>query len=191
MKLWMYLRALPMAYNGTMSGMRSGTTWLLSLALLCTSPTLATTVYRTVNENGSVTFSDVPPASGSVDIIEIDPPPQQPDDKQQQRLEDMRATTDRMAQARRAREKHRAELRELRAESRTQYVPRYPLPDTYTGVYPRRRGHGLLHRPGHHAGVHPPLRPHKPQLRRRTGFNDYPASLIRRKYSPAVREAFR
>lgn len=176
-----------MAYNGTMSGMKNGTTWLLSLALLCTSPTLATTVYRTVNEDGSVTFSDVPPASGGADIIEIAPPPPQPDDKQQQRLEDMRATTDRMAQARRAREKHRAELRKLRAESEPQYVTGY-LPDpVYIGSHPRRVRHHIPHRPGHPV-VRPPLRP---QVGSRSGFNDYPASLIRRKYSPAVREAFR
>ena len=177
-----------MAYNGIMNGIGNGTVWLLSLALLCTAPTLATTVYRTVNEDGSVTFSDVPPQSGSADIIEIEPPPPQPDDKQQQRLEDMRATTDRMAQARRAREKHRAELRKLHADSEPRYVNRY-LPDpVYIGSYPRRRvGHHIPRRQGHPV-VHPPLRP---QVRSRSGFNDYPASLIRRKYSPGVREAFR
>lgn len=170
-----------------MSGSEYGCVLLLSLSLLCGSPVGAATVYRTVNEKGIVTFSDVPPESGNADIIEIQPPPPQPDDKQQQRLEDMRATTDRMAQARRAREKHRAEMRKLRADSQPQYVTEYLPQPVYIGSYPRRVHHKFPFRPDHPV-VDPPLRP---QLRSGSGLNDYPASLIRRKYSPAVREAFR
>ncbi|TXS93869.1 DUF4124 domain-containing protein [Parahaliea maris] len=85
----------------------------LTLALL-SSGTLAdsATVYKTVDEDGVVSFSDTPPAEGkTAETLEYSTANSAPDEAYQQRLEDMRETTDRMAADRREREKHRAELR--------------------------------------------------------------------------------
>ncbi|MFV8817061.1 DUF4124 domain-containing protein [Haliea sp. E17] len=77
-----------------------------------------TTVYRSVDERGVVTFSDTPPedtAQAETLTLRVNSPDVDPD--AQQRLEAMRETTDRMAADRREREKHRAEIRELSQRS--------------------------------------------------------------------------
>ena len=71
------------------------------------------TVYRTVNEQGVVSFSDTPPAGDeAVEKVQIDVATPQAPDEYLERLEAMRETTDRMAQDRREREQHRASLRQ-------------------------------------------------------------------------------
>lgn len=114
-------------------------------------------VYKTIDEQGVVSFSDVPPEGGEeVEQYEIEAPPAQPTDEYVQNLEAMRETTDRMAEDRRAREKHRAEMRELAA--RTEAYQAAPEPqvvevERYVPGYP-----GAYYRPGYRPG-HPPWRP--------------------------------
>ena len=152
----------------------------------CAHSALSETVYRTVDDNGVVSFSDTPPGNSSaIETLQVSVPETNPDDLQQDRLEQMRETTDRMAADRMAREKHRAELRKLERESQpSQVVTREP---DYDITLPYYYSSGWRHsrpRPGHPI-VNPPLRP-TPHVKRDT----YPASLVRRSYQPRVREAF-
>jgi hypothetical protein len=155
----------------------------------------ADTVYRTVGEDGVVSFSDKAPEDTAntekVNIVVAEPAS---DDTTQQRLEDMRETTDRMVADRMAREKHRAELGKLQAEQQysndepyrmqgsVEYQSEYYYPQHY--FRPIRPGH----RPGH---GNRPNRPNRPHIEPYPDYNDYPASLIRRSYNPQVREAVR
>jgi len=117
----------------------------------------------------------------------------------QEQLEAMRETTDRMVADRQQREKHRAELRKQQVESQAPpQVVQYGNPGSYSGTYSGYYPYPI-YRPGHrprpgHPIVRPPLRPHKPvQLPANVispGHN-YPASLIRRGYSPQARAAFK
>lgn len=155
-----------------LTGMRP---WLVTLALLGSPLVLGETVYRTVDENGVVSFSDIPPADDvEAETIIVDTPQAQSPEAARQRLEDMRETTDRMAADRREREKHRAEMRELQARSqpaqRTGYADDYY--DDYYPVYTSGRIHrrnyyaGTPWRPGHRPGIGPrPPRPEHPIAR--------------------------
>jgi len=180
---------------------------VLGLALLGSAlPASAATVYKTVGENGVVTYSDKPPAAEvEVETLVIDVQTPELSEPAQQQLEALRETTDRMVADRQQREKHRAEMRKLQVESepRTQVID-YAAPFGYGGIYGGyypypvyRPGSG--HRPGggyrprpENPIARPPLRP-PAQLPARgiisPGY-DYPASLIRRGYSPEVRAAF-
>lgn len=140
-----------------------------TLLLLFSSTVFATTVYKTVGENGVVSYSDTLPEGGvPSEVLHITPVMPHSADAHLESLEAMRETTDRMAADRREREKHRAELNEIRARSQYnkdfgtvehQYVDYYP-------VYPRDYRHKP--RPPWHPGyrpkpehpiVRPPLRP--------------------------------
>jgi len=119
------------------------------------------TVYKTVDEGGVVSFSDTPPtgvAEAEVEQLEIQAPAAQPGDEYRQNLEAMRETTDRMAEDRRAREKHRAEMRELQARTEAHQQPP-PGPTQDFSSYSRVWGGGAYYRPGY-----PPWRPgHRPR----------------------------
>lgn len=177
------------------------------LLLLTCLPADAATVYKTVDAEGVVSFSDTQPADATVvEVVEIDviEPRESATDKQ--RLEDMRETTDRMVADRQARETHRAELRQQREQSQPQtqvveYQSGYEgYSSGYSGYrYPvRRPGSGWLKpRPTHPIvrppGYRPPMRPqggNYPQQRPTKPIIDYPASLVRKSYSPPVRAAF-
>lgn len=170
---------------------------LSALSLLCCLPVFAATVYKSIDDNGVVSFSDTPPAADVVVetvIIDEQAPPSSATTTQ--RLEEMRETTDRMVADRMAREKHRAELRQLNAQASAQSAAQLPdsyydTPEIYTGYtgypsYPVRPGWRHPKHPHHPA--RPPLRP--PGGHQQPDF-DYPASLIRRHYDPKVRAAFR
>lgn len=150
---------------------------LVSLVLLLSAVAQAQTVYRSVDESGAVSFSDTPP-EGEVVVEEVDlqvAPPQDPE-AYSQHLDDMRETTDRMAEDRRAREKHRAELREIAAReaSARQQVQQPSLIDQYstswsgTGSYYHRPGYppwrpGISPRPPiHRPPMHIPPKPSHP-----------------------------
>lgn len=180
--------------------------WLPALALLYCMPDLAATVYKTVDEAGVVSFTDIKPTGeAAVETLVIDARAPQVSEAEQQRLQDMRDTTDRMAADRMAREKHRAELRQLQAQMQTQYQPEYPADNNpgYSGYYnyPARRPWGRKHRPQPEHPIvvppiaRPPLRPptqgHSSNVRTSLPGNNYPASLIRKSYDPKVRAAFR
>ena len=190
------------------------------MALLYCLPGLAATVYKTVDENGVVSFTDIKPAGESpVETLLIDARAPQVNEVEQQRLQDMRDTTERMATDRMAREKHRAELRQLQAQTQAWQQPRYQYPvnysprylgysSGYSGYYnyPARRPwrHKRRPRPEHpiaggpiagHPIARPPLRlparGHSSDVRTSLPGNNYPASLIRKSYDPKVRAAFR
>lgn len=131
-------------------------------------------VYKTVDENGVVSFSDTPPADEQeVEVLQIDAPPAQAPEDHLEQLNAMRETTDRMAADRREREKHRAELREINARSQqaaepqvveyrntTDYWPVYGAPVYgHPGRPPYRPGY----RPKpEHPIARPPVRPAAP-----------------------------
>jgi len=129
------------------------------LLLLAGTFVHATTVYKTVDENGVVGFSDTPPAEARlVDTLQIEVIPPADPGAYAQRLAAMRETTDRMAEARRAREKHRAEMRRL-AQEEEQAQPVYVRPVRHVHHTPAflphhrkfaHRKHGHRH-PGEHA----------------------------------------
>ena len=174
----------------------------LALALLFFAlPAPAATVYRTVDDNGVVGYSDTPPADEvEVEILVIDIPTPELSESARQQLEAMRETTDRMVADRQQREKHRAELRKLQLESEPRVIE-YPVPAIYDGIYtgyysyPAYPAYRPVYRPRpDHPITRPPLRPRPPARLPGDGIispgHDYPASLVRRGYSPAVRAAF-
>ena len=132
---------------------------LLPILLIAYGGTVfaATKVYKTVDENGVVSFSDTSPAQGDAEVLKIHSATPQPDADQQANLDAMRETTDRMAADRREREKHRAELKEIAAKQKAATTPQ-PVYSNYYPVYP-----GNYLSPGRprpeHPTVRPPLRP--------------------------------
>lgn len=97
---------------------------LLSLGALAGE---TATVYRTVDEKGVVSFSDMPPLPGvEAEELTIDFASPQSAQEYQRQLEAMRETTDRMVADRRAREKHRAEMREIAAKAAAAERPAQP-----------------------------------------------------------------
>jgi hypothetical protein len=175
--------------------------WLWALPLLCCLPGEAATIYKTVDENGMVSFSDtLPPGDTPVETVIIEEQAAPPSELTEQRLKDMRETTDRMVADRMAREEHRAELRRLEAEAEAQQSAQevseyYDYPTVYWGnTYDpvRRPWRRHDHRRPAQPIAGPPLRPPAQNLPRTelTG-NNYPASLIRRGYDPKVRAALR
>jgi hypothetical protein len=182
--------------------------WLPALVLLCCLPAGAATVYRTVDENGVVSFSDMRPAGDTpVETMVINAQAPQASEAAQQRLQDMRETTDRMAADRMAREKHRAEIRQLQAQAQPRYDYQYPRESNpqylgfssgYSGYssYPSRPWRRSHKRRSQHPVARPPLRQpgykdHPSMIRTSLPGNNYPASLIRKSYNPRVRQAFR
>jgi hypothetical protein len=184
---------------------RNGYQWLLTLSLLCCLPSFAATIYKSIDENGVVSFSDTRPADDIlVETVVIDEQAAPPTGQEQQRLQDMRETTDRMVSDRMAREKHRAEMRQLEAQTEAQEAAQdLPEPDNSSMIYPggyygyygypARRP---WRRPNHPRPEHPIISPMLPPIEERPPFirplpsNDYPGSLIRRYYDPTVREAY-
>jgi hypothetical protein len=169
--------------------------WLPALSLLCCLPGLAETVYKSIDDNGVVSFSDTrPPGDILVETVVVDVPAPPSSKVTEQRLADMRETTDRMASDRMAREKHRAELRQLDAQkyadaASQELVEYYDPVIVYSGDYrrpvgPRRRHHN---RPAYPVASPPLLAP----MPLEQPTYDYPASLIRKSYDPKVRAALR
>ena len=160
---------------------------------------LAATVYKTVDENGVVSYSDTPPVKEvPVETLVIDVQAAPPGESAQEQLEAMRETTDRMVADRQQREKHRAQLREQQAKNQAPpQAAEYSDPGLYSGTYPAYYPYPVyrpVRRPRPvHPIARPPLRPEVPaQLPAGVispGYN-YPASLVRRGYSPPVRAAF-
>ena len=182
-------------------------TSLALLLLLAAAPAPAATVYKTVDAKGVVTYSDTPPAGEiEVETLVIDVQSAPPSEGVQEQLEAMRETTDRMVADRQQRERHRADMRKLQSESRPQVIDNTApagYDGTYTGYYPYNYPYPVYRpRPGHRPGYRPdgghwprpPLRPlppvHIPAEDIISPGYDYPASLIRRSYSPGARAAF-
>ncbi|WOJ92720.1 DUF4124 domain-containing protein [Congregibacter variabilis] len=130
---------------------------ILAFIFLLSPSLLAQTVYKTV-EGGVTSFSDSPPDTGAAEVLSIEVPPVPKDGLLQERLGEMRDTTDRMARDRREREKHRAELREIQQASTTATVAAEPAADTMTTSWQGDYWPGYVRpfRP------RPPMRPHPP-----------------------------
>jgi len=148
------------------------------LACLYCLSAAAATVYKTVDENGVVSFSDTPPDTAApVETMKIDAATPEVSAEEQQRLQDMRETTDRMAADRKEREQQRAELRQEQSQ------PATPAPDYtdymgYSGGDARYYQRYPQRRPGYRPGqrpqpeqpiARPPARPpvHRPARPRR------------------------
>jgi hypothetical protein len=177
--------------------------WLgVLLCLFGMAPAVADIVYKTVGEDGVVSYTDTPPApEEQVETLVIEVREPQLQESAREQLEDLRETTDRMVADRQQREKHRAELRQ--ADPRSQppiQVIEYGAPAGSSGSYPVYYtypvycpGVGYLPGPAYPTG-RPPYCPRPPVQLPGSGIispgYDYPASLIRRGYSPEVRAAF-
>ncbi len=136
---------------------------VLLIMLMWADPGLATTVYKTVDENGVVSFSDTS-TEADAEVVEITVAPPQSVVNHLENLEAMRETTDRMADDRREREKHRAQFKEMEARSMPSPQPVYYEGSTViSGGYYYPPGRPPW-RPGYrpkpeHPIVYPPLRP--------------------------------
>ncbi len=153
--------------------------WVL-LAFVFALPLSASTIYKSVDERGRITYSDQPPpVSELVDILEYREPVPVPEGETLARLQAMREVTDRMAADRREREAARAEQRKQQAQESQTVV--YQNPGNYYPLYGRRYyQRPPLLRPPH---VRPPIT--GPAIR-----SDYPAKLVRRHYAGAAARVF-
>ena len=151
------------------------------------------TVYKSVDENGAVSFSDtLPKDSPAVESFEITIHETTSTDSTEL-LEEMRETTDRMAADRRERELHRAEMRELQLDTaRRQSVPIDPA--DYNAITYNYSAAGSyyrypLQRPAwpRHSVARPPLRP----TNHRIPIEYFPAPHIRPLFIPRTRGATR
>jgi hypothetical protein len=96
-------------------------TAVLAFGLSSAQRALATTVFKSVDENGVTSFSDTAPDTDApVETIKIDVQPPRDPELSRQNLEAMRETTDRMAKDRREREEQRAELRKQQTQATSQ-----------------------------------------------------------------------
>jgi len=129
--------------------------FLPALFLLCCTAVSATTVYKTVDENGVVGFSDTPPAiETEAEVLKISTQPAPSPGEHLSNLEAMRETTDRMAADRREREKHRAQLKEIAAKTDGYHnPPQQNYSDYYYPIYSRNYPHSG--RPPYHPGYRP------------------------------------
>ena len=146
-----------------------------TLLLLCATAGFSTTVYKTVDEKGVVSFSDMPPAGGMpTQVLQIIPTSPQSPEAFLERFEAMRETTDRMVSERRAREKHRAELKEINARTASLQPSEQPALAPYTDYFP------VYSRRSRHRGYipsHPVIRPPLHKMQGVTGSSN--AQLMR------------
>ena len=149
-----------------------------TIFLLFCLPCAATTIYKSVDAQGRVTYSDQPPVENTVvDILEYTQtaPTLAADDAA--RLAEMRETTDRMAADRREREASRARVRQQRVTTQIVQVQQEPY---YYPIYSRRR---------HHSFIRPPIHRSLP-VGHSAIRSQYPASLIRQHYTSAAARVF-
>ncbi|HBQ41520.1 MAG TPA: DUF4124 domain-containing protein [Halieaceae bacterium] len=135
---------------------------VIAIALLFAA-TLAkaadTTVYRSEDANGTVRFSDVPPAeAGNTEVLRIRPPEAGDPVVAEQQLRAMRYSTDRLAESRRERELER-EVARLREQVDAQRSRQQAAPDAIQYVPVYLPAVGIPWRPGHR-----PRPPHRPDL---------------------------
>lgn len=140
--------------------------FLTAIALMFSAAIQSATVYKTVGEDGVVSFSDIPPKSDvATEIMEVTAPSPQSVEAHLEQLSAMREVTDRLASDRREREKHRAELKALNARTQTYEAPAQPAYRQYSDYYPSsirryRRTDRYPWFPGHGPKpVHPIVRP--------------------------------
>jgi hypothetical protein len=115
-----------------------------------------TTVYRSLDAQGTVTFSDQPPADTPAEVLAIDVPPAADPGLLEARLEAMRESTERMAADRRARESQRAQLAAARQPEPVSEALSEPAPRTRVVPAAPLYGWPAYHRPWL---PRPPVRP--------------------------------
>ncbi len=165
---------------------------LCLLLILQGMPVAATTVYKSVDSRGHISFSDQPPISGTlVEIREYKDPAPLSSAVDSARLQAMREVTDRMAADRREREATRLEARRLKyaqQAAQEQYYD-YPYYGGYTGGYHRRHRPGIRPPGIRPPGMRPPVHPQRliggPAI-----LSQYPAKLVRRHCTGAARRVF-
>ncbi|MDO8862737.1 DUF4124 domain-containing protein [Haliea sp. E1-2-M8] len=125
--------------------------------LACGAAADSTNVYRVVDSNGVVGFSDVPPDDlAAAEVIAIDTPQPVSAEESRQQLEAMRETTERMAADRREREAQREAARERAAREPVVAGVRQAQPEVrYEYIYLPPQVPFRPWRPG----FHPPQRP--------------------------------
>ena len=141
-----------------------------ALLLLCSTAGLASTVYKTVDENGVVSFSDtLPDGTTPIEVLQISPSKPQSPKEHFDSLAAMRETTDRMVSDRRERKKLRAELNEIMARTQQYQVSEQPAYTEKVRYYPKYSRHYWRYkrsgRPSWRLGYrsklkHPKARPH-------------------------------
>jgi hypothetical protein len=166
---------------------------LFLLPLLICLPCNAATVYKSVDARGRVTFSDTPPEQAvSVQILEVQAQTAHDPELYLQRMAVMTEVTDKIAAARLQREKLRLSAkssgRELGAGDFAVQGGAYY--DNYNNNYASSGYYNGVRRHHRKRPVHPIVYPPKPQLRGAAQVNQYPASLVRRSYSPRVAAVF-
>ena len=150
---------------------------LTIFVLLGSSFAVADTVYKSVDENGVISFSDTPPEDGGeAETLQLVAPQPSSSGESLANLEAMRETTDRMAADRREREKHRAELRETQARTKANQRSQTASNSDYIDdFYPITTGYDnrryYQYRPPYRPGLHPkPVHPiARPPIRARSG----------------------
>ncbi len=115
------------------------------------------TIYRSTDDSGAVSFSDrAPEDDRPVQVMQLEVPQAGSAEEHRERMQQLSASADRMAEERRARERHRAEMRELAARSQVQDQAAQPVAYEQSPSYvlaPR------YHRPWRPPHVRPPHRP--------------------------------
>ena len=143
-----------------------------------------TKIYKSVDAEGRVTFSDQPPTTGEeAETLHYDTGESVSAEEAEARLQRMRETTDRMAADRREREAARAQAQ---VPATTPAPPAAAeSPRVYYPVYTGRR-----HRPGWRPPYRPPTRPVHPIEPYRPSQQPYPSSYIRKRYPGAAADIF-
>ncbi len=133
---------------------------VLLFSAACAAADAPRVIYRSTDDSGAVSFSDrAPDDDRQVQLLHLDVPPAGSAEEHRRRMQDISASADRMAEERRARERHRAELRELAA--RTAAREQAP-PQPQYGQAPYYVAAPRYHRPWRppgHPGLRPPARP--------------------------------
>jgi hypothetical protein len=163
------------------------------LVLLLCLPCTAATVYKSVDARGRVTFSDAPPPQAvTVEELVVEVQAAASPELYLARMAAMTEVTDKIAAARKEREKTRQVSRQREGSN---YYPVDPgLQESYYSGYSGysgavnrryRKRRYPVHLPTHPI-AYPPLQP----VRGPALVNQYPASLVRRSYSPHVAAVF-
>jgi hypothetical protein len=138
-------------------------TWLLAVVACASLPSSAREVFRTADENGVVSFSDV--ASPGAEVIEVaaEPVPDDGFERQRRIIEQQLAVAKALEESRLAREEARAKRQEAFAAAQPPVIQAVPVGGTYVSSLGYRHGYfrhlvppGHAWKPGHPGrGPHP------------------------------------
>lgn len=148
---------------------------IIILLLVCVPTTAQTTVYKSVDSSGRVTFSDKPPlnVTTTVETLHYVERPVGRSAEDSARFEAMREVTAKITEARISREN-------TRLEQKIQHPVYEDYPQPYYGP---RRGGGRNYYPQY------PIRPRWDLIGQPATNSQYPAKLVRQYYSDHVQRA--